>query len=151
MVAILVAGGFFRSLQFTAVNTLTYADLGSEDMSRASSFASMAQQLGISLGVGCAAVVLNLSMRWRGAAHLALADIIAGFIVLGLITAASYFSFRRLPLDAGEHLRRYREVVPSSGQGSCILSRTSDVYGKSRYILVALDRARSIYTNPNDT
>src|SRR5690606_10525580 len=53
MATILVIGGFFRSLQFTAVNTLTYADLGPKDMSRASSFAAMAQQLGISLGVAC--------------------------------------------------------------------------------------------------
>lgn len=50
MIAVLLAGGFFRSLQFTAVNTLTYADIGPERMSRASSFAAMAQQLGISLG-----------------------------------------------------------------------------------------------------
>src|SRR3546814_14844647 len=109
MVAILVAGGFFRSLQFTAVNTLTYADLGSEDMSRASRFASMAQQLGISLGVGCAAVVLNLSMRWLVATHLSLADILAGFIVIGLLTAASYFSLRRLPLHAVDPLLQQRK------------------------------------------
>ncbi|HEY9279108.1 MAG TPA: DHA2 family efflux MFS transporter permease subunit, partial [Eoetvoesiella sp.] len=46
IITVLVIGGFFRSLQFTAVNTLTYADLTSADMSRASSFAAMAQQLG---------------------------------------------------------------------------------------------------------
>lgn len=27
MIAILLVGGFFRSLQFTGVNTLTYADI----------------------------------------------------------------------------------------------------------------------------
>ena len=111
MIAILVTGGFFRSLQFTAVNTLTYADLGSQEMSRASSFSAMAQQLGISLGVGCAAAVLNLSMRWRGATHLALADIITGFAVIGLITASSFFVFRRLPADAGDHLHKNRKVA----------------------------------------
>src|SRR5690606_36391345 len=80
MAALLIIGGFFRSLQFTAVKTLTYADLGPEDMSRASSFAAMAQQLGISLGVACAAVTLNLSMAIRGGAELTLTDIIWGFI-----------------------------------------------------------------------
>ncbi len=39
MIAVLLLGGFFRSLQFTAVNTLTYADITQENMSRASSFA----------------------------------------------------------------------------------------------------------------
>jgi len=106
MATILVIGGFFRSLQFTAVNTLTYADLGPKDMSRASSFAAMAQQLGISLGVACAAVTMNLSMNLRGGSELALADIIWGFIAIGLITAASAISFSRLPADAGDHLNK---------------------------------------------
>ncbi len=104
MAAILIIGGFFRSLQFTAVNTLTYADLGPEDMSRASSFAATAQQLGISLGVACAAVTLNLSMAVRGGTTLTLTDIIWGFTVIGLITAASALSFARLPAGAGDHL-----------------------------------------------
>lgn len=106
MAAILVIGGFFRSLQFTAVNTLTYADLGTADMSRASSFAAMAQQLGISLGVACAAVTLNLSMNWRGGTELALVDIIWGFVAIGLITAASAISFSRLPTGAGDNLHQ---------------------------------------------
>ncbi|HEU0229481.1 MAG TPA: DHA2 family efflux MFS transporter permease subunit [Burkholderiaceae bacterium] len=114
MVVILVSGGFFRSLQFTAVNTLTYADLGSQEMSRASSFAAMAQQLGISLGVGCAAAVLNLSMRWRGDTHLALPDIIAGFLFIGAVTAASYLSFRRLEPGAGDHIHKNRKVARAS-------------------------------------
>ncbi len=110
MIAILVIGGFFRSLQFTAVNTLTYADLGSAEMARASSFAAMAQQLGISLGVACAAVTMNLSMQWRGASELALADIVWGFIVIGLITAASAISFSRLPATAGNNLHKTKSV-----------------------------------------
>ncbi len=111
MATILIIGGFFRSLQFTAVNTLTYADLNSQDMSRASSFASMAQQLGISLGVACAAVTLNLSMTWRGGTQLALVDIIWGFVVIGLITAASGISFSRLPADAGDNLKTNKSAA----------------------------------------
>ena len=104
MMAILVAGGFFRSLQFTAVNTLTFADLDAHAMSRASSFSAMAQQLGISLGVATAAVTMNLSMHWRGDSDLALADVIWGFIVIGAITALSVLSFARLPANAGAGL-----------------------------------------------
>lgn len=104
IMAILVAGGFFRSLQFTAVNTLTFADLDARAMSRASSFSAMAQQLGISLGVATAAVTMNLSMHWRGASDLALTDVIWGFIVIGSVTALSVFSFLRLPSNAGDDL-----------------------------------------------
>src|SRR5690606_16022681 len=101
---VLIVGGFFRSLQFTAVNTLTYADLGPAEMSRASSFAAMAQQLAISLGVAFAAVAMNLSMAWRNASDLALVDIVWGFAAIGLITAASALSFARLPRNAGDNL-----------------------------------------------
>ena len=73
-------------------------------MSRASSFAAMAQQLGISLGVGVAAVTLNVSMALRGAETLAVGDVVAGFIVIGLMCMASTFSFRRLEPQAGAHL-----------------------------------------------
>jgi len=106
MMAVLVAGGFFRSLQFTAVNTLTFADMDARAMSRASSFSAMAQQLGISLGVAVAAVTMNLSMHWRGGHELALIDVIWGFIMIGGITAASSLSFLRLPANAGAALNR---------------------------------------------
>lgn len=105
MMAVLTMGGFFRSLQFTAINTLTYADLDENDMGRASSFASMAQQLAISLGVACAAVTLNVSMAWRGDTQLDTSDVIWGFIVLGLITCASALSFRRLHPQDGHGLQ----------------------------------------------
>lgn len=66
----------------------------------------MAQQLGISLGVGVAAVSLNVSMVLRGADTLAVNDVIVGFIVVGLLCGASFFSFRRLSPVAGAHLNR---------------------------------------------
>lgn len=93
---VLAVGGVFRSLQFTAVNTLTYVDLESSDMSRASSFAAMAQQLGISLGVACAAITLNISMQLHGQTSVQQNDLFWGFLVMGILTALSFFSFRRL-------------------------------------------------------
>ena len=106
MIAVLTAGGFFRSLQFTAVNTLTYADLDSEAMSQASSFAAMAQQLAIRLGVACAAVTLNVSMALRGASSVETQDTIWAFLILGAITAISSLSFARLSASDGESLQK---------------------------------------------
>ena len=54
MIGILLLAGFFRSLQFTAVNTLGFVDVPQDKMSLASGFSAMMQQLGISLGVGIA-------------------------------------------------------------------------------------------------
>ena len=104
MILILLLGGFFRSLQFTGVNTLTYADITSEHMSSASSFSSMAQQLGVSLGVGVAAVALHSSMVLHGRSALASSDVIIGFIIIGVLCMLSYLSFMRLPARAGADL-----------------------------------------------
>ena len=106
MLGILLIGGFFRSLQFTAVNTLAYADIAHAGMSRASSFAAMAQQLGISLGVGVAAEALSLSMAWRGSDTLVAADVMVGFIVIGTMCALASLAFWRLAPNAGESLRQ---------------------------------------------
>lgn len=107
MLGILLIGGFFRSLQFTAVNTLAYADIPHSGMSRASSFAAMAQQLGISLGVGVAAEALSLSMAWRGSDTLITVDVMVGFIVIGTMCALSSLAFWRLAPSAGESLRQH--------------------------------------------
>ncbi|GAA5236747.1 MFS transporter [Verticiella sediminum] len=104
MLAVLLLGGFFRSLQLTAVNTLTYADVGPESMSRASGLAAMAQQVGISLGVGIAAVTVNLSMAARGGTQLGVGDVHIGFIVIGVLVTLSAFSFWRLNPSAGEEM-----------------------------------------------
>ncbi|WP_066417593.1 DHA2 family efflux MFS transporter permease subunit [Bordetella ansorpii] len=108
MIVILLIGGFFRSLQFTGVNTLAYADIAPERMSSASSFSAMAQQLGITLGVGVAAVSLNISMSVRGGEHLVVGDVIVGFLVVGVACLLSVFSFRRLSPDAGAQLNKAR-------------------------------------------
>lgn len=113
MLAVLLVGGFFRSLQLTAVNTLAYADVPHEMMSRASGFAAMAQQVGISLGVGLAAVTLNISMMLRGSNELAIPDVAAGFIVIGLFMALSGFGFARLPPYAGAEVSGRR--APATG------------------------------------
>jgi len=105
MISVLLVAGFFRSLQFTAVNTLAFADIPPEKMSAASSFSATAQQLGISLGVAIAASVINMSMNLRGGDVLTRVDMIAGFITIGLLCCLSVFSFQRLPPSAGDSLK----------------------------------------------
>ncbi len=63
---VLLFGGFFRSLQFSAVNTLGYSDVPASQMSRATPFASMAQQLAMSLGIGTGALLLHTTLLVRG-------------------------------------------------------------------------------------
>jgi EmrB/QacA subfamily drug resistance transporter len=97
MIGTLLAGGFFRSLQFTSLNTVAFADIPQSTMSGASTLASMAQQLFLSLGVTVAALVLHISLAVRGSSTLNANDFAAAFIVIGLLSLASTLFF--LPLD----------------------------------------------------
>ena len=70
----LLAGGFFRSLQMTSLNTLSYADVPAGMLSRATSLTSMAQQLSQSVGVGTGALVLYVMLSTHGTAVSSAAD-----------------------------------------------------------------------------
>lgn len=104
IIFVLLLGGFFRSLQLTAVNTLAYADIGPEEMGRATSMASAVQQLAISLGVAIAAFTLKVSMTARGTAVLDSYDVMPGFIVVGCLMMSSVLFFRRLLPSAGSEV-----------------------------------------------
>jgi EmrB/QacA subfamily drug resistance transporter len=65
ILAVLLVGGFFKSLQFTAINSIAYADIEEKDMSKATSFASVAQQLSMSAGVATGALVLEIERMGR--------------------------------------------------------------------------------------
>ena len=101
---VLLVGGFFRSLQFTSVNSLAYADIEPRAMSRATSFASVAQQLSMSAGVAVGALVLELARHGRPHAAVLPEDFAAAFIVVAAISALSVFVFLRLPGTAGASL-----------------------------------------------
>lgn len=100
IIAVLLVGGFFRSLQFTSLNTIAYADVEPAMMSRATSFASMNQQLSLSVGAGTGALLLHLSTS-LGGGQLTAADFSPAFFVVGLISACSILAFLRLPANAG--------------------------------------------------
>ena len=57
----LLVGGFARSLQFTAFNTLAYADVPRARLSAATSLYATLQQVSLTLGItaGAAALVLG--------------------------------------------------------------------------------------------
>ena len=101
ILAMLLIGGFFRSLLFTALNTLGYADVTVAEMGRATSLAGTAQQVTLSLGVGFAALLLHTSLVLRGGAQLATQDVSPAFLVMGLLSLASLPWFVRLDRQAG--------------------------------------------------
>jgi EmrB/QacA subfamily drug resistance transporter len=97
----LLAGGFFRSLQMTSINTLSYADVPPAMLSRATSLTSMAQQLSQTTGVATGALLLQLVLALRGGTALAAADFYPAFVGVAMISLLSVPLFLRMAPDAG--------------------------------------------------
>jgi EmrB/QacA subfamily drug resistance transporter len=110
---ILVVGGFFRSLQFTAINTVAYAEVEPAQMSRATTLVSVNQQLAISAGVAVGAFSVESTMMLRHVSELSAGDFAPGFLVVAIISVISTYFFYRMPVDAGHQVSGRRMVVIS--------------------------------------
>ncbi|ALM86323.1 MFS transporter [Bordetella sp. N] len=101
---IVLFGGVFPSLQFTALNALAYAEIESADVGRATSLASVIQQMSLGLGVVVAGIVLQLSHIVQGHPQIVWTDFWPAFVVLGLFSVASVPVTARMPRGAGREL-----------------------------------------------
>jgi EmrB/QacA subfamily drug resistance transporter len=104
IVSVLLVGGFFRSLQFTSLNTIAYADVAHPAMSQATSLAGVTQQVWAALGISFAALVIEASRAARGDTGLEVADFTVAFIAVGLLGMVSAISHYRLAPDAGAEI-----------------------------------------------
>jgi MFS family permease len=116
IIAILLVGGFFRSLQFTSVNALAYAEVPPARMSRATALAAVGQQVSLATGVAIGALAVETVVRWKGQAGIGISDFPPGFLLVALISASSAFIFARMPANAGAEMA---DRVPAT-------TRTSD-------------------------
>ncbi|MBP6817887.1 MAG: DHA2 family efflux MFS transporter permease subunit [Ferrovibrio sp.] len=112
ILGLLLVGGFFRSLQFTAMNTIVYADIPPERMSAATSFYAMAQQVTLSAGVAVGAMVLHITATLAGDRALVPGDFTPAFVAVGLAAMCSVLLLRPLPKNAGEELSGHRLPPP---------------------------------------
>jgi EmrB/QacA subfamily drug resistance transporter len=104
MFAILLVGGFFRSLQFTSTNALAYAQVEPARMSRATALTAVGQQLSLSAGVALGGATVELMVWSKADPTITAADFPPAFLVIAAISAASAIIFARLPPDAGAEL-----------------------------------------------
>jgi MFS family permease len=100
---ILFVGGLSRSMQFTAFNTLGFADVPKEQMSDASTLFSMFFQLSMAMGVATGALLLRLSMSIHGNSGTAeTVDFQLTFLCVAVVAAVALLDNLRLPAKAGE-------------------------------------------------
>ncbi len=104
MAILLFIGGFFRSLQFTSINTIAYADVEPTRVGRATALVSVAQQLAVSSGVAIGAMAVELTVHFKGGGPLQASDFPPAFIAVAAISALSVFIFARLSPDAGAEM-----------------------------------------------
>ncbi len=112
---VLLVGGFFQSLQFTAYNTIAYADIPRERMSDATAFYSTMQQMMLSLGICVAAMSLNGSVALFGRTDPSLQDFSLAFLVVSAISLLASPVNSLLPEDAGDDLAGRRGQAVHSG------------------------------------
>ncbi len=104
VITVLVATGLSRSLQFTALGAIGFADIGKALMSQASSLQSMTQRLAQSVGVAVGAYALEISSQLQHHSSIVAADFWPAFVVSGLIAGTSLFYNVALPKNAGAEL-----------------------------------------------
>lgn len=102
--AMLLVGGFFQSLQFTAYNTIAYAEVERRRMSDATSFHSTMQQMMLSLGICVSAGALHVSVLVAGHDSPVLSDFSVAFLTVTCISMLAAFVCAKLPRDAGDEM-----------------------------------------------
>ena len=115
IIATLLVSGCFRSLQFTSLNAISYAEVDSPRMGQASSLAGMMQQLSLCMGIAIGGYLLQgvglLAHRPATDVH----NFYIAFVIVGLVSASSASAMAKLPRDAGAemagHARPGQEVA----------------------------------------
>ena len=105
---VLLLAGCLRSLQFTSLQAIQFADTSREAMSRATSLSSMAQRLSQSLGIAVGAWVLQFASDLRGDGQLLAEDFVPAFLVVALLAASSMLMHRTMASGAGAELSGHR-------------------------------------------
>ncbi len=104
IVPLLMIQGFFSSIQFTAMNTLTIADLDDETSSEGNSLLALTQQLSMSFGISVASFVLLIFQNVDQNAATPVSAFRDTFLVLGILTILSTSIFFKLKITDGNNI-----------------------------------------------
>lgn len=100
--------GLSRSMQFSTLATLAFADVPPRQTSAASTLSSAAQQMTIGMGIAFGAMSLRLASLMRGdetGTHYVMADFRWAFLAAGVLALLTLPGYARLAANAGDRLR----------------------------------------------
>jgi EmrB/QacA subfamily drug resistance transporter len=109
IVIVVLAGGCIRSIQYLALNTISYADVPSTMLSRGTSVGGVVQQLARGFGVAIGAALLAMV---AGTEHVTTNDFRIVFLLLALIPLFSAWGFTRLDEDDGAEVSGHHSGKP---------------------------------------
>jgi EmrB/QacA subfamily drug resistance transporter len=100
---VLVICGMARSLLFSSMGSLAFADVPAEELSSASVLWNLIQQMTNALGISLAAILLTASGALLGerSGHVSVHDCQVALLAMALIGGPAIFGFLRLSKDAG--------------------------------------------------
>jgi EmrB/QacA subfamily drug resistance transporter len=104
MFLIMMASGFFMSIQFTGYNTIAYDEVSQARMGSATSFYTTFQQLMLSMGICAGAAVLQGSMVLRGHHLPHFADFTTALWTVAAVSLTATIWNRRFAHDAGHEI-----------------------------------------------
>lgn len=106
VVVVMFLSGMFRSMQFSAITTLAFADVPQARMTPANTFYSTVQQMSAGLGIAMGAVFLRVSAVLNESGdNYTVADFRLSFILVALVGFLSLFGYMQLNPTDGDVVR----------------------------------------------
>lgn len=108
---LLVLAGASRSMQFSSITFVTFADIPAQERSSANALFALMQQMATGIGVAMGALLLNFSRLLRHAPALGVYDFRIALMATGVLGALAVFAYAGLPQDAGAQITGHKEVA----------------------------------------
>ncbi|NDW09080.1 DHA2 family efflux MFS transporter permease subunit [Dysgonomonas sp. 520] len=106
IVVVMFLSGMFRSMQFSAITTLAFADVPQERMTAGNTLYSTVQQMSTGLGIAMGAVLLRFSSAINGGGEgYSVADFRLSFLMVALLGFISLYGYTKLSPNAGDVVR----------------------------------------------
>jgi EmrB/QacA subfamily drug resistance transporter len=118
---VLFVGGLCRSMQFTCLNAMAFADIPPARMSRSTTLSSTVQQMTLAVGVAFGAITLRLSSFLGGTfaqSTPTLLDFRITFALVSLVALAAIVDCFKLSPDAGSEVSGHRAFAIPPAQRS---------------------------------
>jgi len=107
---ILAFAGASRSMQFTGLTMVTFADVSPAQRQPAAVVSALTQQIGMGGGVAVGALLLTFSQRLHGSAALTAQDFRAALVLAGVLSGLAVLSYMSLAADAGDEISGHKRL-----------------------------------------